>query len=167
MPPPRLLLVFPSLLILSAIGCARHPRAAAGRGQTSTASDGTTVPAAGREPLVLVVYRRTGGIVGTDDRVVVWSDGFAQVTGRLLGTGSGRVPDDQMERLRNLLGGWEGLASPAASRAPDALVVEVAHAGRSVTADDASPRVPDAFRTVREALESIARQVVAGTDRTN
>lgn len=156
---PSLLLFLAPFFVPVLIGCAK--RLSATRPvDTEAPSENTAAASGDREPAILVVYRRTGGIVGTDDRVVVWSDGFAQVAGRVFGAGSGKVPDEQVTRLRKLLRGWEGLPSPETTHAPDAFVVEVVHADKAVIADDASPRVPDQFRQVREALEAIAREVL-------
>jgi hypothetical protein len=155
-----LLLVIPGLVIPASAGCTRRPHPVA-PAQGPAASGEPKAGSTGNEIRILVVYHRTGGFIGTDDRVVVWSDGVTQAAGRLFGTGAAKVGNEQMEPLRDLLRGWEALPSPAPSGAPDAFIVEVEYAGRAVIADDASPHVPEQFRRVREALEAIARQVAA------
>jgi hypothetical protein len=106
---------------------------------------------------VLAVYRRTGGIAGTDDRIVLWSDGLAQVTGRMMRTTVVRLPSEQVARARSTFAGWERLKSPPPSNAADAFVVEIFHDGRSVVVSDGATQVPRAFAEARAFLESLER----------
>src|SRR5687768_7589299 len=53
-----------------------------------------------------ILYQRTGGIAGTNDRVVIWPDGFVQVTGKLLGDGTAMLAPERIAELRKLFRGW-------------------------------------------------------------
>lgn len=106
---------------------------------------------------MLAVYRRTGGIAGTDDRIVLWSDGLAQVTGRMMRTTVVSLPAEQVARARSILEGWERLKSPPRSNAADAFVIEIFHDGKSVVVSDGAMEVPRGFTEAREFLESLGR----------
>jgi hypothetical protein len=106
---------------------------------------------------VLAAYRRTGGIASTDDRIVLWSDGLAQVTGRMMRTTVVSLPAEQMARAHSILEGWNLLKSPPRSNAADAFVVEIFHDGKSVVVSDGTTEVPRAFTEAREFLESLGR----------
>ena len=134
-------------------GCAGRPRAPSR--PPATRPDVTSTRREVRESLVLAVYRRTGGIAGTDDRIVLWSDGLAQVSGRMMRTSVVNVPADQLRRVRSLLEDWEQLESAPERNAADAFVVEILHGGKSVVVSDAAPRIPPAFAQVRGILESL------------
>jgi hypothetical protein len=136
-------------------GCAHRPR-------QNTASEERQPPPEARrerEDPILVSYHRTGGIVGTDDRLVVWSDGFAHAAGVMFDTSSGRLTEQELADLRKLLADWGRAPEPVAGTpAADTLLVQISHAGRTVAADDTA-RPSRTFSDVREALEGIAHRI--------
>lgn len=107
----------------------------------------------GRHP---ILYHRTGGFIGTDDRIVLWPDGRLHVSGRLLGEGVTRVPDEQARHIHELLAGWERLADEYPNQIVDDYEITIHYGGKSVTASDVAPAVPQQFRDVARRLETLA-----------
>src|SRR5690349_21222123 len=78
-------------ILLFAVGCASHR------------------PAPGAPPLEEIYYRRTGGLMGTDDRVTIRPDGTFKTSGRMMGSRTGRLSEAQVEELIRLFGNWSAL----------------------------------------------------------
>jgi len=148
----------PTVAVIALIllgGCSHRPR------QNAAADEGQRTPEARREreDPILVSYHRTGGIAGTDDRLVVWSDGFAHAAGVMFGASSGRLTEQELADLRTLLADWGHAAETIpGTPAADTFLVQISHAGRTVAADDTS-RPSRTFSDVREALEGLARRI--------
>ncbi|HZN64932.1 MAG TPA: hypothetical protein VFB66_06495 [Tepidisphaeraceae bacterium] len=143
------------IALMLVVGCSHRPR------QNTAADEGQPTPEARREreDPILVSYHRTGGIAGTDDRLVVWSDGFAHAAGVMFGASSGRLTEQELADLRTLLADWGHAAETIpGTPAADTFLVQISHAGRTVAADDTS-RPSRTFSDVREALEGLARRI--------
>jgi hypothetical protein len=104
-----------------------------------------------------ILYHRTGGIAGTDDRVVIWPDGFVQVNGKLLNDGSITLAPQRMTDLAALFNGWSKLKdSYRAANGMDAYVITIEYGGKSVTVDDLAPDLPAEFRKIFREIETIS-----------
>lgn len=116
-------------------------------------------PETARKAFAGVTYRRSGGLAGGQDTITVAPDGTLTTAGRLFGRRRGQLTDFQILQLVRLLEGWPKLAAeyPAPPGTADAFIVEIEHAGKKVTATDASPGVPESFRLVRDRLETLAQ----------
>lgn len=143
---------FQILLILLA-GCAHH------------AAPETKAPASHATPTTLpILYHRTGGIAGTDDRVVIWPDGLVDVEGELLTAGQTRVPADRFARLLSLFAGWDALKDQyVASGVADAYTITISYGDKSIEASDLAPDLPPQFRQVFTEIEAIAAQAQSDT----
>jgi hypothetical protein len=131
--------IFIALLTTALAGCASHDR-----------------PGDGPQ-LQKIEYHRTGGLVGTEDLATIKPDGTFTTSGKLLGRHTGRLTDDQVAVLIRVFDGWSDLKRnyPPDPHAADAMTVELRYGGRTVTATDASPDLPEQFRTAREAVEAV------------
>src|SRR4051812_22658788 len=74
--------------------CAAKPRATPAPASPDSPSARSSAPTT--QP---ILYHRTGGIAGTDDRVVIWPDGVVEVDGRLMTDAKARVTPQRMEHL--------------------------------------------------------------------
>jgi hypothetical protein len=109
-----------------------------------------------------ILYHRTGGFAGTDDRVVIWPDGLVEVRGKLLVPGSIRLRNDRLARLASLFDGWPKLKDRyLASDIADAYTITIHYGGKSVEASDLAPDLPPQFRRVFEEIETIAAEAGA------
>ena len=109
-------------------------------------------PANENAPVIL--YHRTGGFAGFDDRMVVWPDGFTHVSGRgYCMTGPADASD-----LDSEFRGWEALQPRYDAGGADRIRVTIVYRGRSVSATE-SADVPETFARARRALERIMNQV--------
>jgi hypothetical protein len=131
-------LIVVALLTHALLGCASHDHAGEGQQRQK------------------IEYHRTGGLVGTDDLATINPDGRFTTSGKLLGRHTGRLTDDQVVELNRAFDGWSRLKRnyPPDPHAADAMTVELRYGGRTVTASDASPDVPDQFTAAREAVEA-------------
>ena len=109
-----------------------------------------------------ILYHRTGGIAGTDDRVTIWPDGFVQVKGRILPDATATVSHDRLDRLQHLFDGWEKLKAHYPLVAADAYEITIFYGSKAVEASDLSPDLPEQFRKIFTEIESIA--ATAGQD---
>jgi hypothetical protein len=125
--------------------------------------DGTPQRATTTHP---ILYHRTGGIAGTDDRVVIWPDGIVEVDGKVMTDARARVPADRLERLVSILDRWEQLddAYPTGGVA-DAYLIRIDYGGKSVEASDLAPNLPRQFREAFTEIESIAAQAAGAEAR--
>ena len=60
----------------------------------------------------VILFHRTGGFAGVDDRVVIWPDGVFQATRRAGATG-GRVTPEQERVLNDFRGAWPRIVADA------------------------------------------------------
>jgi hypothetical protein len=143
--------------VASLLGCAHSAAPSAMKPRGSSSPSPTTTPTAS-EPFP-ILYHRTGGIAGTDDRVVIWPDGVVQVEGRQLVPASTRFAGERFNRLRHLLDGWSSLKDQyLASDVADAYTITISYGGKSVVASDLAPDLPETFRLVFGEIETIAAE---------
>ena len=137
-----------SIALLLIIGCASH------RAQQST-----TAPSQAAFP---ILYHRSGGIAGTDDRVIIWPDGLVQVRGKILTTGEGWLNQDKLAQLRALAADFEAIEPPPPPKRPipDAYIISLTYDGKSITSMDLAPNLPPAFAKLFAAIEAVAADVV-------
>ncbi|MEO6435674.1 MAG: hypothetical protein ABIP55_07915 [Tepidisphaeraceae bacterium] len=106
-----------------------------------------------------ILYHRTGGFAGTDDRVVIWPDGLVEVDGRVLPDGTTRVSGEQLARLTSMFQGWNALNDAYTdSSMADAYTITIHFGSKSVTASDTARGLPPRFRQIFTEIESIAAQ---------
>lgn len=114
------------------------------------------------EPATLqrIVYHRTGGIAGFDDRLEIQPDGSAAIAKRGAKPYDLRLTQAQLERLREQFAGFSTLQSdyPAPPRAADDFKYELTYGDRRVTASEANADVPQRLRDLWSALDAIALQ---------
>jgi hypothetical protein len=124
--------------------------------QTPVKAPATTQP---------ILYHRTGGIAGTDDRVVIWTDGLVQVDGKLLLQGNVRVPKDRFDHLIGMFDGWEKLNDRYLyAGVVDAYTITINYGSKSVEATDLAPDLPAQFRQIFVEIEAIAGQAAGAAD---
>jgi uncharacterized protein YceK len=143
-----------ALILMCALlaGCA-HVRHSSAPAPTPNRTTATTQP---------ILYRRTGGIAGTDDRVVIWPDGVVQVDGKLLPPGQARITPQAHERLRQSFAGWNHLRESYLGAAiADAYTISISYGDRTVEASDLAADLPELFRTIFTDIEAIAAQTQA------
>jgi hypothetical protein len=130
------------------VGCASRTSPLTDPPRTSTA---TTKP---------ILYHRTGGIAGTDDRVVIWPDGVVLVSGKVLPDAEGRVESDVIDRLRRSFVGWDRLSdSYLADSVADAYLITISYGDKTIEASDLAPNLPEQFRRIFTEIEAIAASV--------
>jgi len=135
------------LLIAVLAGCTHHSKPATA---TTEPKHPTTLP---------ILYHRTGGIAGTDDRVVIWPDGLVEVSGKLMSAGSARLPKERLEDLVARFAGWDTLKDQyVASGVADAYTITISFGDKSIEASDLAPDLPLQFRQVFTEIEAIAAQ---------
>lgn len=101
-----------------------------------------------------ILYHRTGGFAGVDERLVIWPDGYVQMASRhgpaLLGASS----HEHVQRLEPLLRNFQRLSSrtnPAV--AMDTFHHTIIYRGKSVSADDVS--MPPEMRHIVDAIQTL------------
>ena len=114
------------------------------------------LPSATTQP---ILYHRTGGIAGTDDRVIIWPDGIVQVSGEILPPGEARLETAKHEQLRRAFDGWQRLSDEyLMSNAMDAYTITISYGDKTIVASDLAPNLPEQFRKVFTEIEAIAAQ---------
>ena len=104
-----------------------------------------------------ILYHRTGGIAGTDDRLVIWPDGFVQVDGELFSPAVARLPAERHAGIRALFRGWDQLKGEYLSNnITDAYTITIHYGDKSVVANDIAPDLPQKFRDIFTELEAVA-----------
>jgi hypothetical protein len=143
-----LALAIAALLCGTLAGCERN---------TSVTGTGFSGGVTGEPRTQLIVYRMTGGVAGTDMRVVIHPDGEVITTSNHNPTRRFEIADGKLEKVRSLLedGRWDD-AVPV----PDDVVVadgfhyEITYRGRHVTASD--PNVPAWMAEIAAAMNALA-----------
>ena len=132
--------ILAALLTVAVAGCASHDHANSG------------------PQLQKIEYHRTGGLVGTDDLATIKPDGTFSTSGKMLGHRTGQLREDQVAELIRVFDGWAQLKRnyPPDPHASDAMTVELRYGGRTVTASDASPELPEQFRDPAIGLLEVA-----------
>jgi hypothetical protein len=145
--------------LVAALGatCGCAPRRAT---PTAKLPDSSLSPRSTNAPTTRpILYHRKGGIAGTDDRVVIWPDGFVQVDGRLMTPSVSRVPAERLKHLADMFRDWQKLDDAyLASNIPDAYQITIDYGGKAVEASDLAPNLPPQFRQIFAEIEAIAAQ---------
>ena len=124
---------------------------------TSTVQEPTTPRTTRAATTKPILYHRTGGIAGTDDRVVIWPDGLVVVTGKILPDAEGRIDGEVLERLRRSFTGWDQLNDTyLASDVADAYLITISYGDKTIEASDLAPNLPETFRRIFTEMEAIA-----------
>jgi hypothetical protein len=140
------------------VGCAHSSTTPGTRSpdSSSSATTATTSPSPNDFP---ILYHRTGGIAGTDDRVVIWPDGVVQVVGRQLVPVNRQLNVDRFAHLRSLMSGFEKLKDQYVSAGvADAYTITITCGGKTIEATDLSPELPNQFRQIFGEIETIAAE---------
>jgi hypothetical protein len=140
----------------SVVGCAHSSAPGTKSPSPSPATAATTSASSNDFP---ILYHRTGGIAGTDDRVVIWPDGVIQVVGRQLVPVNRPLNPDRLAHLHSLMNGWEKLKDEYLSAGvADAYTITITCGGKTIEATDLSPELPNQFRQVFSEIETIAAE---------
>ena len=142
-------------------------------GNLALAAEGALLGCGGRDPRVEaaptvtkdvprelpIAYRRTGGIVGLDDRIVIWPDGLAQLTDRSAGSLAVRVARHDRDEIVKAFA-----QCPDVREARPAIVVDACHhtiqqgdriiAGNDVTM---SGRMRDLVQKIEQSVRAATR----------
>ena len=111
-----------------------------------------------------ILYHRTGGIAGTDDRVVIWPDGLVQVRGKVMPEGEAWLSKEKLRDLRTALAGWSSLQAEYPFKgADDAYTIQITCGGKTVTASDLCPDLPEPFKRAYQAIEAAAAGVTTAS----
>ena len=104
-----------------------------------------------------ILFHRTGGIAGTNDRLIVWPDGFVQIDGELFVPAVARLPHERHAKILAMFDGWENLrAEYLSNNIPDAYTITIHFGPKSVVANDIAPDLPQKFRDIFTELEAVA-----------
>src|SRR3954468_17413680 len=109
----------------------------AGCGQSQRSQSPRHTPTNALQP---IRYTQTGGLTGTNDRLIISPDGTAVVTGTVWGNRSGRLSAEQIATLNAAFEGWERLRNkyrplPGVS---DAFDLSLTYGEKTVIATDVS-----------------------------
>jgi len=141
-------------------GCASHPEMAADHATTKSAPIATAAADTAMAPAIL--YHRTGGFAGTDDRVVIWPDGLVQVRGRVLSSSEGHLSPSALARLHAMFDGWDQLKDDYSdATVADAYTITISRGGKTIRASDLAPDLPERFKQIYTEIEAIAAQAAA------
>jgi hypothetical protein len=147
----HLLIAIPIIAALLALGCApsqRPERSPLIKSDPSRGQAPTTQP---------ILFHRTGGIAGTNDRLIVWPDGFVQVDGKLFAPAAARLPQERHQRILALFAGWDKLKPEYLNNnIPDAYTITIHYGTKSVVANDIATDLPQKFRDIFTELEAVA-----------
>jgi len=138
------------------IGCSsRHSTGgmkAADSSSSSSAARGSS--AATTQP---ILFHRTGGIAGTNDRLIVWPDGFVQIDGKLFVPAIARLPQERHAKILAMFDGWEKLKGEYLNNnIPDAYTITIHYGDKAVVANDIATDLPQKFRDIFTELEAVA-----------
>ena len=108
-----------------------------------------------------LVYTRSGGFVGTNDRVVIQPTGPLESSGRMLGQHSGTLSEAQLTQLVGLLANWSQVTVTGAPPpgAADYFTLSITYAGKTVTWTSLTPNVPAELTTLATTIEQFARSL--------
>jgi hypothetical protein len=110
-----------------------------------------------------LTYSRSGGFVGTDDRVTIQPDGTTEAHGKLLGAHAGTLSAPQLQPLATGLRNWDTLAvtGEAPRGAADLFTHEITYAGKTLRWTGATPGVPkelsDLARLIQDLVGTLGR----------
>jgi hypothetical protein len=111
-------------------------------------------------PTILVDYHRTGGITGANDRLVIFNNGIAAISGRSANTEI-LLNDTDLELLSVLFdeSDFSQLQSnyPAPHQSPELITYTVTYMGKTVTAQDTD--IPPSLETIIDKLNSLLTTV--------
>ena len=111
-----------------------------------------------REPTTRpILFHRTGGIAGTNDRLIVWPDGFVQIDGELFVPAVARLPQERHAKILALFEGWGKLKPEYLNNnIPDAYTITIHYGDKAVVANDIATDLPQKFRDIFTELEAVA-----------
>jgi hypothetical protein len=123
---------------------------------------GTGIPAANKTapPTVFVDYHRTGGIAGVNDRLVIFDNGVAVISGRSTNTMIALNATDiaLISALFNQTQFWQLQTNYSAPRnSADLMTYTISYHGKTVTA--AETAMPPSLKTVVGELDRILQSV--------
>ncbi len=136
------------------LGCsARQPPTEA------TRPTGTTPSEVARD--LPITYRRTGGIVGVDDRIVIWEDGLAQVTnGSTVQTGV-RLTSDDRDEIAAAIARCADAREAHPPVVMDAFHYRIQQGGRIIVGNDAT--MSQSMRDLVQMIEQLICAAAAAT----
>jgi hypothetical protein len=142
-----------SIVALLVSACANNPP----NGPRGVQFSPTAAPVPAAATTQPILYHRTGGIAGTNDRLVIWPDGFVQIDGKLFTPAVTRLPPERLDQIESMFRGWESLKSEYLSNnIPDAYTITIHYGDKAVTASDLAPDLPQTFRDIFTELEAVA-----------
>jgi hypothetical protein len=104
-----------------------------------------------------ILFHRTGGIAATNDRLIVWPDGFVQIDGELFVPAVARLPEARHAKILALFDGWEKLKGEYLNNnIADAYTITIHFGDKVVVANDIAPDLPQKFRDIFTELEAVA-----------
>jgi hypothetical protein len=159
------------LLAIMACGCAARP----GAPPTSRLTEAQAQPPAQSAPpaqpapsqpaleaaaaIQPILYHRSGGIAGTDDRVVIWPDGLVEVDGKVMVASRSRLSPQRLKHLAALFRGFDQLHDQYLGVAiPDTYRITIHYGAKTVESFDLAPGLPRQFRALFSEIESIAAE---------
>ena len=150
------------LAVAFSMGCAHKPPLAIETPDSPARPTASTTRAAATGQPFPILYHRTGGIAGTDERVVIWPDGVVQVQGRLMPPALRQFRTDRFDRLVTMFNGWSNLKDQyLAQGVADAYTITITYGGKTVEAWDLAPDLPEQFRRIFGEIEQIAAEAAA------
>ena len=134
-----------------ATGCAKRSEAIVRERTPATSQPAATAPA--WSPSDVVVYRRTGGFLGTDDTVMIWPDGRLSVSGMLMPCIERQLDAGELSRFWSSFHDWDHVVSAGRSAAMDAFTHTLTYHGKTVSADDVSMSLE--MRRIIDCIDAI------------
>jgi len=117
-------------------------------------------------PLQSIRYTRTGGLAGTNDRLIISPDGTAVATGPLWGNRSGRLTPEKIAAVAAALKGWDSVRGryPAVPGVTDPFELSLTYGDKTVRATDVSD-VPETFQRAQTLLDQLIPQLPVAVTR--
>ena len=144
------------LMMLLTAGCANNGGSTGGN---------ASKPAPETQPVIALrselVYTRTGGFMGTSERVVIQPDGGLDASGKFLGQHAGKLSAAQLAELVGLLRDWPMVQvdGQTPQGAADYFVLSITYAGKTLKWTSVTPGVPDELTRLARAIEEMAKSV--------
>jgi hypothetical protein len=115
--------------------------------------------AAAVQSLQPIVMTRTGGVVGTNDRITISPDGAVEFRSKGMTPMTGTLSEFQRLQLVRIFDDFKRLEDryAPARPIPDAITTTIKYGERSVTVVDGAQDVPQEFITARDRIQDIAK----------